>query len=253
MNKKSLLIIFIILLVIVSGFFVYRNWLLKIFSDYQNSLILPQEKPEIGDALISEANDKYEIDVKYPEFKGLTNSENFNKVLEGKFQSNVEGFKSDADENSIEEVGAPSQLQIGYEVMLFTNNVVSLRFNTLYYIAGMAHPNAYYESVNYDFKNNKEIVISDLFNSGIDYLLELSNISRDALKKQIESDYYSEDFVLPGTEPKEENFTVFNFDKDKLIITFNPYQVGPWVLGAQFVEVPFDQLQGFNAQSDFLK
>ena len=253
MNKKTLIIILIILLVATSGFFIYRNWLIKVFSDYQSQVNLSQITPEINDVLISEDNDKYEIDVKYPTFKGLPNSDSLNEFLGEKFQNNVNVFKADVDENSIEEVGVPSQLQIGYEVVFFTSNAVSVRFNTLYYVAGMAHPNAYYESLNYDFNNGKEILISDLFNLGSDYLAELSNISRDTLKKQIEVDYYFDDFVIPGTEAVEENFTVFNFDKEKLMITFNPYQVGPWALGAQFVEIPFSQLQGFNAQNDFLK
>jgi len=256
MSKKSLLIIFVIILVIASGFFVYRNWLIKVFSEYQVSLSAPTVSPESKDATIFEDSDKYKIDIKYPEFSGVENAEALNKMIKDKFQERADTFKTDADQNAIAEVGAPSELQVGYEEVFFTGNAASLKFGTLYYIAGMAHPNSYSESLNYDFKNNKEISLADLFTPGTDYLAELSSISRGALKTQIEQidpGYYSESFVNPGTEPKEENFSVFNFDKDKLIVTFNPYQVGPWVLGEQLVQIPFSQLTGVDTQKDFLK
>ena len=43
--------------------------------------------------------------------------------------------------------------------------------------------------------------------------------------------------IESGTEPKEENFSVFTFTPDKVKIYFAQYQVGPYVIGMPEVEV----------------
>lgn len=221
--------------------------------DYQKPSSVVFIIPTIKDIEINEKTDKYEIQVKYPELQGSSTFSDLNNFITEKFQKSIDDFKKDEGQNFIAEVGAPSYFQIGYEAIMLAEKVVSIRFGADYYVAGMAHPNIYYESLNYDLINDKQISLADLFNPGSDYLTVLSNFSRETLKTLISPDYYSEDFVLPGTEPTLENFQVFNFTKDKIVITFNPYQVGPWVIGPQFVEIPFSELVDIINQDGIIK
>ncbi|MFA5877829.1 MAG: RsiV family protein [Candidatus Staskawiczbacteria bacterium] len=250
MSKKIILIVIAILIVLaVVGWF-YPKKIVNILTKYPTSSSVA---PEIKNVNVDETTGKYEVRAKYPEFNGSSAFFDLNNLVREKIQSAIDGFKADAEQNSIAEVGALSSIQIDYETFAFNDKIASIRFGTEYYIAGMAHPNFYYETLNYNLKDNKEIILVDLFSSGSDYLSVLSTISREVLKNQIESDYYSEDFVNPGTEPSLENFQVFNFTSDKLTITFNPYQVGPWVAGPQFVEIPFDQLGDITGESETIQ
>lgn len=252
--KKTFFVILLIIVVLLVGFCFYRNWLINLFSETKTASIGNIKVEDL--VFADEKTDKYEINVVLPLFIDHGNQvaiDQVNKLLSDKFQETINSFKSDSNQNAIAEVGVPSLLQVEYEVVFFLNNIVSLRFNTLYYVAGMAHPNAYYESFNYDLRNNKQIVLADLFNAGSDYLTVLSILSREDLKIQMDPGYYSEDFVNPGTKPNEVNFSVFNFDKDKLIITFDQCQVGPCAAGEQFVEIPYDKLVDVIGQSDVIK
>jgi len=46
------------------------------------------------------------------------------------------------------------------------------------------------------------------------------------------------EMINSGTEPKEENFSVFTFTRDRKVkIYFAQYQVGPYAIGMPEVEV----------------
>jgi hypothetical protein len=50
-----------------------------------------------------------------------------------------------------------------------------------------------------------------------------------------ESDESGAEMLYSGTEPKDENFSVFTFDDKKINIYFAEYQVGPYVIGTPVV------------------
>jgi len=207
---------------------------------------------------INDSTSTYTIDIKYPEFSELSNSEaqkTANDLFEKRIDENVVDFKKDVVDNSIKEIDLPpSSLQMDYEVIYLTNNMVSVKLSSFYYIAGMAHPNSFYSVFNYDFKSNKEILLSDFFNLNSDYLTVLSGIFvKDLTEKLTLTGYYIEDFVKVGTESKIDNFSTFFFDKDKITFIFNVYQVAPYVAGPQLVDVFYDKVAEFNNQSDLIK
>ncbi|MFA5133740.1 MAG: DUF3298 domain-containing protein [Patescibacteria group bacterium] len=212
-------------------------------------------KPEIKNVEIRETG-RVEINVNYPEFKNLASStteETLNKLLKGKFEGEVVNFKSEADKEAAPELSISSSLSVGFETVLFTENAVSLKFEHSEFIAGMAHPNTYYTVFNYDFKNGKEIVLSDLFNQKSGYLKSLSEHVMVILKKQLATDgYYDKEMVKQGTEPKATNFSLFVFDSEKLILIFNTPQVAPYVAGARFVEMAFSEFEDINNESELL-
>lgn len=215
--------------------------------------------PQAEQVEIKESTSTYTVDVKYPEFSGLSSSISQNAangLLKTRTEGSISDFKKDVAENFI--VGEPdlppSALQIDYEVVYLTDSVASVKLSSYYYLAGMAHPNSYYSVFNYDFKDNKEIFLADFFNPGSDYLLALSTTSAEYLKEKLTADgYYLEDFVEVGTEPKADNFLTFVFDKDKITLIFNVYQVAPYVAGPQQVEVYYDKVSELNNQSNLIK
>jgi hypothetical protein len=49
-------------------------------------------------------------------------------------------------------------------------------------------------------------------------------------------------YIETGTTPDPNNFQIFYFEGDYLVIVFPPYQVGPWVLGTQTIRIPRSEL-----------
>ncbi|MBU3896153.1 DUF3298 and DUF4163 domain-containing protein [Patescibacteria group bacterium] len=179
------------------------------------------------------ADEETENYIIYIELPLFLNREKANSILQDVFVKELEQFKSEVAEGL-------SSFRVDYEVISLSNKSASIRFSKDHYTAGAAHPNFYYSVFNYDFQTEKEISLEDLLGGG--YLPRLSEVSREKLKEKLDSAYYLEDFVNPGTEPKVENFSAFNFNEDKLIINFSPYQVGPYALGPQIIEIPWSDL-----------
>lgn len=260
---KNLLILIIILVVVAVALWFAKGFFLKKSqpaeqpeSEQQDQQSVVQSNPQSKQIEIKQDVDNYAINVKYPEFSGLSNTKSMadaNLALKNKIEKGISEFKKDIAENSSKELGSKNILSNIYEIVMFTNDVASVRFNTLYYVAGMPNPNNYEEVFNYDFKNNKEIALADLFNSGSNYLAKLSSLSADGLKKQLNSQDYSRDMVASGTNAKESNFSNFIFTKSALIVVFNPGQVASLTAGIKYVDIPWGNMADVNNNSDLVK
>lgn len=155
----------------------------------------------------------------------------------------VNKFLTDFEKNqasSSAPVKASSSLMLAYDVKEQNQNFYSALFGVEQYIVGSAHPSHSFVGLNYDLKNGAVVKLSDLFNSGEKYLDFLSSYTSKELTSRNEKEKFTdEDFIKTGTEPKEENFSVFNISKEGLIITFPEYQVAPYVAGEQTVVIPW--------------
>jgi hypothetical protein len=120
-----------------------------------------------------------------------------------------------------------------------SNHIVSVRFSMQGYLAGMVHPYHQHDVVNYDIDNNAELSLSDLFTPNSNYLDIISQYTRDELKKHLTI----KDMIDEGTAPKADNFSVWNLKSNGILITFEEYQVAPYVYGAQTVLVPYSVLK----------
>jgi putative hemolysin len=136
-----------------------------------------------------------------------------------------------------------NSLKIFYEPYEINSEFVSIRFEVSEYTGG-AHPNTYSKSFNYDFKNNKIINLSDIFDVNKDYLNNLSNKTiQYLLKTNNESGLSDEETIRAGAGPKEENFKTFTFSKNTIVFYFNPNQVAVYVAGRQDVIFPLSPLK----------
>ena len=95
---------------------------------------------------------------------------------------------------------------------------------------------------NYDLATGRRLALADLFAPGAPYLERLSELSRQLLLAQPDFDQL-QDFVLPGTEPKVENFAGWTLTDQDLVITFSEYQVAPYAMGMPHVSIPFASLR----------
>lgn len=120
-------------------------------------------------------------------------------------------------------------------------NVVSVTFN-IYSYSGGAHGNLFINCLNYDLKTGKHIEFSDIFKNTEKALEILSQVSEQKLRTEL-GDEADEDMLRSGTAPELNNFLNLSLTPAGVDIEFQPYQVGPWSIGAQRVEVSLAELE----------
>lgn len=199
---------------------------------------------------IKESNKKlmYEIDARYPQLTGGSNPnfEKFNQVVRASVTKKVASFKKDmAPEEGEEprpEGSMGSDLNVGYEVALAQDDLISVEFSIGSYYQGAAHPNTFTEVVNYDLKNGKQLKLADLFKPGSKYLQAIASYCIADLKKQKDKGLLEEE-IERGASANAKNYQSWTMTKKGLGINFDAYQVGPYAAGPQFVLVPYSNLK----------
>lgn len=119
-------------------------------------------------------------------------------------------------------------------------DIVSITFN-IYSYSGGAHGNLVINCLNYNLKNGKQIDFADLFKDPEKALLIMSEYSAKKLKSDLGEDA-DEYMIQSGTTPDINNFSNLSLVPQGLFIEFQPYQVGPWSIGAQRIEMTLETL-----------
>jgi len=195
--------------------------------------------------IFTEETDAYIINVRYIVVSGLEDEEkqtSLNKKIKDFAMEPISYFKTEVEEAEVFE-NMISGFYLEPEITFLSEGLISIRFASSEYFSGAAHPNNYTLVFNYDITRDKGIALEDLFLPEIDYLTTLSNLTRTALFEHFEEDLGAmQDWIELGTEAQEKNFQSFSFTKDILTIYFDPYQIGPYALGVQTVEITFEDL-----------
>src|SRR5262245_49139802 len=191
---------------------------------------------------------RYEISTALPQLAGAGDArvDKFNRAVTNLVAPRTGEFKKTADEMAREEAAdkqdakssrPPNSLNVSYEVTAADKDFISVLF-TFFEYSGGAHPNTTTESFNYDLNRNAPVRLADLFTPNSNYLKVISDYSVRELKKL---DTVSS--VENGAGPKIENFHSWNITPAGLKITYDPYQVGPYVAGPHEVAVPYSLLK----------
>ncbi|HZJ44619.1 MAG TPA: DUF3298 and DUF4163 domain-containing protein [Pyrinomonadaceae bacterium] len=202
---------------------------------------------------IKESNKKlmYEIAVQYPQLSGSANPnfEKFNQAVRGSINKKVAAFKKEVapqpDDEPRPEGSMGSDLSVSYTVELAQDDLVSVDFSMSSYYQGAAHPNAFSEAINFDLKNGKQLKLSDLFKPGAKYLAAISAYCVADLKKQSKAkdNMLDDSTIQSGAGPTAKNYESWSITKRGIGINFDPYQVGPYAAGPQYVLVPYSALK----------
>ena len=194
------------------------------------------------------AKKRFEITAEYPELTGVKTAEAalFNRMAKDLVMKNVDDFRKSMLEISDEDLGFLPEgvnnfLEIGYTVELADARFISIGFGRSEYTGG-AHPNHWSFSLNFDRRNSRELKLGDLFLPRANYLKAISDYAIEDLKKQQE-DWADDEWIRTGAGPAAENFQSWNLTKKGLMISFDPYQVGPYAAGSFTVIVPFEKLK----------
>jgi hypothetical protein len=190
----------------------------------------------------------YEIAANYPQLSGGNNPhfEKFNQAARALVSKKVAGFKKDLqNDEGLEPLpdSMGSDLSVGYTVVLAQDDLVSIKFEVGSYYQGAAHPNSYSDVLNYDLKNGKQLKLADLFKPGAKFVEAIAIYSIGDLKKQAKDKSLLDDMIESGAAPVAKNYLSWNITKKGIGINFDPYQVGPYAAGPQYVIVPYTTLK----------
>ncbi|MEP6923170.1 MAG: DUF3298 domain-containing protein [Pyrinomonadaceae bacterium] len=194
---------------------------------------------------------RLDVSAQYPLLVGGgANTVAFNELVKAKVAKEAGDFKklmlaqTAADLKFLPE-GVNNYIDISFNVEYTDNDLISLSFLEGTFSGG-AHGNANYFTVNYDLKNGKELKLADLFKPGAKYLGAIAAYSLKDLQSRTEGSEnagLAQDLWEDGAKPTAENYKSWNVTRKGLMFTFDPYQVGPYAAGSQFVIVPYAELK----------
>lgn len=125
--------------------------------------------------------------------------------------------------------GEESRVRLGQLV----GDILPINFDLYAYIGGMPHPNYGTETIHLLLPGLQEITVDQLFTEG--YLAVLDA----AVTAELEQEYSEENIAYEGL-PEDFHYELF---ADHLVIYFNPYEIGPYVLGTIEVIIPYGEIQ----------
>jgi hypothetical protein len=195
------------------------------------------------------AKDKWEIDVNYPELK-LSNKKtmlDFNGVSKALVMAQVTEFKK-MFINEKNDSDIAYNILISYTVEKINKHMISLLFFGREYTGG-AHGNSWSFVLNYDLKNNRQLVLSDLFSEENDFLAIISKQSIAQILNKL-GNHGVKEWVEGGAGKNIENFKSWSITKTGLKFTFDPYQVASYADGIFTTVVPYD---AFSLTPAFIK
>jgi hypothetical protein len=189
---------------------------------------------------------RYEVRANYPQIEGLKDKgiqDKINKYIFTAASDNLKNFITDMSDWEIPKdlPDVYSYMEIDFESYTLNEDVFSFAFQISSYYAGAAHPNHWTNSMNWDLKKGTFIAFKDLFKPDSKYLEKISAYCIEDLKLQAKiNDYeFFEDMLYDGAGSRDSNFVNYNLVQKGLQITFDPYTVAPYVLGTQYVILPY--------------
>lgn len=210
-----------------------------VFSIFITAQLFSQYK--IDTVKFTKETANYTIQVYYPKMYDAENKnyqKDFNLQMEEMAKEKIRYYQ-DIVKEIPEDNNIPYDLFSVFEVLYYEKDFISILFYD-YEFTGGAHGITYLYSYNYDLYQRKIITFDDIFFG--DYLKEISKFCIEELTKR---DISEEEWIYEGAAPTPENYSIYNFLKDGILISFSEYQVGPYAIGIQQVYIEFANLKKY--------
>ena len=183
----------------------------------------------------------YQLSVQTPVLAGSADPrvKTFNDEIQMLITKAVADYEANLSSAPASPVAANSFFDVKYMLVSPPGNLFSIRFETLEYVSGAAHPYQLHHAFNYDLERGRDVALGDLFLSGSDFL---GTISKYCAAQLASRDIDFKDFSQ-GADPTPDNYKNWNITPDGLLTTFDEYQVAPYAAGPQTVTVPYPLLK----------
>lgn len=237
--SKIILIVLLVVVLAVIGFFVYNHQATKNVAPTQVSETTPLPTPsqwpstKIKDATINDSNTYYTITATYP----VTNDEVINGYFKTYVDNAVASFKSDTAWATTDAADAAAAGQLTLNITYTeqkNSNADNYIFSDASYEGG-AHGLTATQTFSFS-ATGQQLSLSNLFTNGDDGLKTIAPYVASQLKTTLPST--DQQFVDDGTSAVDTNYANFTIQSDGITFLFDPYQVAPYADGLQTVKVP---------------
>ena len=137
-----------------------------------------------------------------------------------------------------------STLSVRFDTSLVSAGYVAFTERATTFDAGAAHPYDMVATATFDATTGSRLTLASLFRPGAGYLGVLSRLTRAHLDVQYPSAALPAAMVNPGTAPRAASFAGWALTPFGLEVAFGDDAVGPYVIGAPTVVLPFADLLG---------
>lgn len=229
MQKNYILALFLVLVLIISTYFVTTTT-----DEY---IVKVNENIEINTSIkeINKEEEKYIIKAYIPE----THIKELNSKIEETYNDIISKFEKNVQDLKLLEDNRKFSLNVNFTEYTYNNYISFLITYSCDY--GGAHPDIDVVTVNYNKKDKEFVDINKLIEKNKEILSVFSNISYESLKDKIEEKEDS-NMLKQGTSPIKNNFTKFVFSKDGIILFFPNYSIAPYYLGNFEVKIPYSKI-----------
>jgi hypothetical protein len=178
---------------------------------------------------------RYEIEGSWPDLPNeVPGAAAFNALVQRQANARITSFKTDMAAWEVpKDFPNGSNLGVTYSTTLAAPGFVSVRIEHYSYYAGAAHPNTDSSTLNFDLTSGQPLSLSTQFKPGSNGLKLIADFSTRELRKKL-----GRDLDEKGVIPNDENYARWNLTPKGVLITFDTYQVGAYVLGSHEVLVP---------------
>lgn len=134
------------------------------------------------------------------------------------------------------------EVSLNVKVSSYSLGVLSIRFDEFNYMGG-AHPNSSQQYLNFDLETGEQLSNEDLILNQAE-LLRITARYFKAFHEIPESGSIAEDqrFFIP--EPGFFLPKSMGYEGDDFSLIYNPYEIGPYSIGATSLKIPLEELKG---------
>jgi hypothetical protein len=158
-----------------------------------------------------------------------------NAAISSLLNREIDGYRTERTRSLLTEKFDHTSFEGWLTHLARRQQVASMCFLTQSYTEGAAHFNHYYLTLNYDLKNERSLLFTDIF-----------NVSSEKEKQEFCYAIYGNDnyeFIMDGLVPADLNSdTKFYFRDDVIVFCFSDYDKGPSLME---IEAPLDSVRRF--------
>jgi hypothetical protein len=195
---------------------------------------VPPTEQGFKDASILKPGDVIDIDVHYPVFGKILIDQDIalwaHRV--------VETFTKGLNDDQANQRQARNELKANYTVSYASPRSLTVTYEIWTYTGGI-HGNNDIITLSYDVESGQRLLLQDLV-AAADTALERMAVYCSQVLRDTLGEYLDEAMLKSGAAPELDNYSSFSLFPAGLRIHFQPYQVAPFVAGAQRVDVPLE-------------